>query len=230
MTSGMVSAIEFVDVHKNLGKSVVLDGVNFCVPKGAIVGLLGANGSGKSTCVRLLAGHTKADRGRVLVDGRNICDWPRISDHLAIVGDMIGLPTGLTVSLALATMTELLHLSTRALTDAIDGLGLSDRLSQEIGKLSKGWHQRVKLAVALAAPGRTLVLDEPTNGLDAASKQWLSEALITRRNSGGAVLLVTHEYPELQKLATEMVVIHQETLYSGPTLELAAYEQLTRVA
>ncbi len=230
MTTGIGAAIEFIDVHKNLGKNVVLEGVTFSVPKGAIVGLLGANGSGKSTCIRILAGHTKPDCGRVLVHGRDVAVLPRISDHLAIQGDIIGLPTGLTVGSALATMIELLQLDPSALTDAVNGLGLSDRLGQEIGTLSKGWHQRVKLAVALASPGRTLVLDEPTNGLDAASKQWLSEAVTARRNAGEALLLVTHEYPELQKLADEMVVIHQKTLYSGPTLELAAYEQLTKVA
>lgn len=230
MTSTINAAIEFDEVSKRLGRNSVLEGVTFSVPKGAVVGLLGANGSGKSTCVRLLAGHIRPDRGRVRIDGRELTSVRRISDHLSILGDMIGVPTGATVTSALTTMTELLGLSRSALADAIDGLGLSGRLRHDLGSLSKGWHQRVKLAVTLASPAPTLILDEPTNGLDAASKQWLSDALVSRRNQGGAVLLVTHEYPELQRLADTMIVINRTILYSGPTLEFEAYEQFTKVA
>jgi ABC-2 type transport system ATP-binding protein len=208
----------------------VLESLNFSVPPGGIVGLAGANGCGKSTCFRLLAGHLTPDTGRVLVNGRPAGDIARLTAEISILGDMVGLPTGLTVGRSVRAMTNLLALDRRGLAEAVDALGLRAKWREPVARLSRGWQQRVKLAVALAGAGSVLVLYEPTNGLDANSKEWLTRALSARRDNGSAIVIVTHEFPELEKLADQIVVLRRHAVYAGPMVTAEHYAELLDVA
>lgn len=223
-------AVQFDQVTKSLGGRIVLESLDFSVPRGGIIGLAGANGCGKSTCVRLLAGHLAPDMGRVVINGRPVAEVARLSDELSILGDMIGLPSGLTVGRTVKSMAGLLQLRQVELDTAVQALGLRDRWREPVAKLSRGWQQRVKLAVALAGRGSVLVLDEPTNGLDAPGKEWLAEVLAARRELGQAIVIVTHEFPELEKLADQIVILRRRAVYSGPMVTADHYSELLKVA
>lgn len=222
--------LRFADVGKTLGGRTVLDHLSFTARAGRVTGLAGGNGSGKSTVVRLAAGHLRPDRGEVLLAGRAPAAHRRLTDVVSVMGDMVGVPTDRSVRRTLRTMAALLDLRPEVLDEASAALGLDERARTSVASLSRGWHQRVKLAVAVAGRGRLLILDEPMNGLDAVSKEWLREHLLRRQAAGDAVVVVTHEYPELERLVDDLVVLAGTVRYSGPVLSPDAYSDLLRAA
>src|SRR6478752_7190863 len=130
-------AVQFDQVTKSLGGRIVLESLDFSVPRGGIIGLAGANGCGKSPCVRLLAGHLAPDMGRVVINGRPVAEVARLSDELSILGDMIGLPSGLTVGRTVKSLAGLLQWRQVELDTAVQALGLRDRWREPVAKLSR---------------------------------------------------------------------------------------------
>ncbi len=220
----------FDGVTKTLSDRLVLDDVSFQVHAGSVVALAGRNGSGKSTCIRLLARHTSPDRGLILLAGQPVEKLSTLVGHVSVLGDMVGLPTDIPVRRVLKVMGHLLDLDDARLATAADALQLHDKDDVRVSRLSRGWVQRLRLAVALAGRGPLLVLDEPTNGLDAPGKDWLAEQLRLRRDEGAAVLVVTHEHPELERYADELVVLDRSVRYTGPVLSAHHYAELLEAA
>lgn len=218
-------------IEKAYGDRRILRGCNLKVDAGERVGLVGANGCGKSTFLRILAGDIHADHGQCTHTGRMA--WLNQNPHLPgrTVGDAIEDALGwhheLTAAYAAAldggAMEEAAVIQDRLdlvgwdlshQADAIlDRVGAPERAAA-IDKLSGGERRRVALARALLAGADLLLLDEPTNHLDAQTIAWLESYL---ENFGGAVVLVTHDRYLLERVATRIVEIERgETVgYDG---------------
>jgi len=192
------ASVEFLNVRKRYGTHPVLKGVSFNVQRGEIVGLLGPNGCGKTTTLRLIAGFLSPDGGEVRVCGQplgsgSLYDALRVTDYLDFVAAAKGLS---------GTARR------RAVDQAMRDYALTDVTRKIIGTLSKGYRQRVGLAQATLAGPEVLLLDEATNGLDAL-QMVEARALIRAGSQGRAVVFCSHLMQEVAALCDRVLVLHE---------------------
>jgi ABC-2 type transport system ATP-binding protein len=184
------------------------------VREGECVAVIGHNGSGKTTAVRIIAGLLDPSAGSVLIDGARVgagADGVIARGALGMVPDTPSLYDDLTVREHLQ-LVALAHGTADETLDArIDSLllrlALVDKADARPGQLSRGMRQKAQLACALIRPSRLLVLDEPVVGLDPASQRTLRELLLEAKRSGRAVLLTTHQLEFARGLADRAVVL-----------------------
>ena len=209
----MTPSVEFLDVHKRYGAQPVLRGVSFAVARGEIVGLLGPNGCGKTTTLRLIAGFLSPDAGAVRVCGETVgsgsltarrrigylperpplYDALRVRDYL----DFVAAAKGLRGAGRQAGVER-----------AMNDYALISVSRKIIGTLSKGYRQRVGLAQATLADPELLLLDEATNGLDALQIVE-ARALIRAGSQGRAVIFCSHLMQEVAALCDRVLVLHE---------------------
>jgi len=207
---------------------LVLRGVDLAVHPGEMVALLGANGCGKTTLLRLVSGTLKPQQGEVEVAGRRVGDWTRdaLARRVAVLPQQLDLPDGFRtaelVEMGRAPHARRLFGSTadderaiqRALTDA-DALDLADRLPHE---LSGGERQRVLVAMALAQEPDLLLLDEPTLHMDLAHQVALLRAMRRlQADRGLTVLTVLHDLNLAAAFAPRIVMLHRGRVVADGT-------------
>jgi ABC-2 type transport system ATP-binding protein len=216
-------AIEARELSKSYGAVRALDRVSFSVEKGQIIGLLGPNGAGKTTLMKLLTGYLQPDEGDARVAGVDVVLDPlRAQRHIGYLPESAPLYADMTVQDYLQMMAELRGIAPgrrRAmLSDAIHATGLADRLVQPIGKLSKGYRQRVGIAQAIAHRPDVLILDEPTSGLDPTQIAEIRD-LIRGLSRDTTVLLSTHILSEVEATCERVLVIMKGQLRADARLD-----------
>jgi ABC-2 type transport system ATP-binding protein len=206
--------LETAELGRRYGRLVALTGLDLAVHAGECVALIGANGSGKSTAVRTIAGLLEPSEGRVRVAGADPHREPE-AEHaraaLALVPDAPLLYDDLTVRQ---------HLELVTLSHGVAGVGVDERIGRLLERLgltprggflprelSRGMRQKTQLACALIRPAAVLVLDEPVVGLDPPSQELLHELLRERKREGTAVLLTTHQLGFAEGLADRALVL-----------------------
>ncbi|NKY97876.1 heme ABC exporter ATP-binding protein CcmA [Nocardiopsis alborubida] len=180
------------DVDVELGGVPVLRGVDLTVAPGEVVAVLGANGVGKTTLLRCLAGLQRT-AGEVSVLGRPPVDEPGFWREVALVGDEPTWYPGLTVREHLELMRAVHGPGRLEVAAAVELFELSGCADRAPSSLSTGQRQRLSLAMALLRPSRLLLLDEPERGLDAAFRGRLAGLLAEYAADGGTVVMVTHD-------------------------------------
>ncbi|QVQ26117.1 ABC transporter ATP-binding protein [Achromobacter deleyi] len=217
----MQPAVVLHEVCKSFGPRQVLDSLSLSVGAGEIVGLLGPNGSGKTTTLRLMAGFYTPDSGRITIRGRQ----PAAGRGNADIGY---LPERAPLYDAL-TVTQYLEFGAgvkveggaparrRAIERAIDGFDLQGVARSVIGRLSKGQRQRVGLAQAVLNDPPVLLLDEATNGLDPVQIVE-ARAMIRRCAEGRAVVFSSHLMQEVEALCTRIAILRQGRLVEDAAL------------
>jgi heme exporter protein A len=175
------------------GERLVLAGISFAVPRGGALVLTGPNGSGKSSLLRLLAGLTPAEKGRLLWDGASVGDDAAAHRaRIRFIGHQDAVKPALTVRENLAFWAGLQEAGEDAVDAALGRLGL-DRLADWPARfLSAGQRRRLALARLLLAPAPVWLLDEATTGLDRDSIARFEAALAQHRAAGGLVIASTH--------------------------------------
>ena len=200
-------------VSKRYGKHTALDDVTFHVKKGEILAFLGPNGAGKTTTMRILTCFMPPSKGRAEVAGFDCLDQPMaVKQHLGYLPEIPPLYPDLTVDEYLTFVGRLKRLTPRRLaarkTHVIDQVGLGAVYRRVIGRLSRGYRQRVGLAQALIHDPPVLILDEPTVGLD--PKQIIeSRRLIQSLAGSHTIILSTHILSEAMATCDRVVIIHQ---------------------
>jgi ABC-2 type transport system ATP-binding protein len=215
--------IEVANLVKDFGSTRAVAGVSFSVRDGEIMGLLGPNGSGKTTIMRILTGFFPPTEGRVAVDGLDV------GEHSLLVRERIGyLPENvvlypdLSVRRFLRFCAEVkgvaaAHRAAR-LDEVLASCGLVEVADKLIGKLSKGYRQRVGIAQALVHHPRVLVLDEPTVGLDPG--QIIEIRTLIRSLAGTTtILLSTHILPEVSMTCGRVIIIDYGRIIAEDTAE-----------
>ena len=184
--------IDVRDLHKRYGARKVVDGLTLAVTEGEICGFLGANGSGKTTTIRMLCGLVKPDGGGGTCLGLDIIrDAPRIRPQIGYMTQRFSFYEDLTVAEDLDFVATVYELDQRreAVRAVIERMGLTERADQLAGELSGGWKQRLALAACVLHKPKLLLLDEPTAGVDAKARRefWdLIHDMWTRLNAADA--------------------------------------------
>jgi ABC-type multidrug transport system ATPase subunit len=192
------------DLHKVYGTRRVVDGLTLAVPRGEICGFLGANGSGKTTTIRMLCGLLRPDGGGGTCLGLDIVrDAPRIRLHVGYMTQRFSFYEDLTVAENLDFVAAVYQIPNRRQEVAaiMDRMGLADRREQLAGQLSGGWKQRLALAACVLHKPRLLLLDEPTAGVDAKARREFWDLIHDMAADGMTVLVSTHYMDEAARCA-----------------------------
>ncbi len=227
----MPYAIEADALQKTFsGKHPVhaLDGVSFNVEEGRVFGLLGPNGSGKTTAVRVLTTILKADSGSARVLGHDVRqEAGLVRSLIGLAGQYAAVDENLTGRENLRMVGKLNHLEPSYVTgravDLLTQFNLDDAGDRPLKTYSGGMRRRLDLAAALVARPTVLFLDEPTTGLDPQSRNDLWEVIESLVGAGTTVLLTTQYLEEADRLATDLVVIdHGHVIAEGTPRQLKA--------
>ncbi|MEN6478766.1 MAG: ATP-binding cassette domain-containing protein [Anaerolineales bacterium] len=203
--------LEVKQASKRYGDIVALDSASFVVGQGQIVGLLGHNGAGKSTAIKIITGYLQPDSGTVTVNGLDVTtDTRRVQAMIGYLPESAPLYPELSVQAYLVTLARLRGVPESALlarlSEAVYATGLQDHLTRPIGQLSKGFRQRVGLAQAIIHQPELLILDEPSIGLDPTQIIEM-RALIRRLAEHSTVLFSTHILSEVEALCDRVVIL-----------------------
>lgn len=219
--------IEACDLAKSFGFVKAVDGISLRVERGSIVGLLGVNGAGKTSLMRLLSGALSPDRGTALIAGRDVHRAPRAArTMLGYLPEAASGFSRLTVREFLIFAAQARGISgdcvSRSVSTAAARLQLAPALDRVMSTLSKGWRQRAWLAQAIIHDPPALILDEPTDGLDPAQKSEL-RAFLREAAQTKAILMSTHILEEAEALCDRIVVVvGGRVTADGPLHELCS--------
>jgi ABC-2 type transport system ATP-binding protein len=215
--------IKVEGLTKRYGDVTAIEDISFQVEKGEIVGFLGPNGAGKTTTMRIITGFLPSTDGTVSVSGHDIFEKPMevkkkigyLPEHPPVYADM-------TVAGYLKFVSKIKGIPRSARADAIDRVvvrcGLKEAHKKIIGKLSKGYRQRVGLAQAMIHDPEVLILDEPTIGLD--PKQIIEIRELVKSLAGEqTILLSTHILPEVTMICQRCLIIYQGRIVADDSLE-----------
>ncbi len=215
-------------LEKSYGDHAVLRGVDLTVRRGEIFALLGPNGAGKTTAVNILTTLVKPDGGRATVAGADVVrDAARVRDVIALTGQYASVDDFQTGAENLVMMGNLAHLPARAVraraVELLERFDLADAADRRVGTYSGGMRRRLDLAISLVADPEVLVLDEPTTGLDPASRAQLWDVVRGLAADGTTVLLTTQYLEEADRLADTIAVLHDGRVAArGTAAELKA--------
>jgi ABC-2 type transport system ATP-binding protein len=216
------------EITKRYGRRTALDDVSLAVPQGSVLALLGPNGAGKTTLVRVLTTLIRPDQGRALVGGYDVvAEAAMVRRSIGLVGQHAAVDEYLTGRENLTLVARLLRMGRAEASEqtsaAIETFGLTDVADAPAATYSGGLRRRLDIAVTLLARPAVMFLDEPTTGLDPASRRdvW---TLVERLAAGGTTILLTTQYlEEADRLADTVAVIdHGRLIATGTPDDLKA--------
>ncbi|GAA4943249.1 oleandomycin transport system ATP-binding protein [Actinomycetospora succinea] len=222
----MPPAIEADGLVKRFGATTALAGASFSATEGTVLGVLGPNGAGKTTATRVLATLLAPDEGRGLVGGFDVVTEPhRVRTLIGLTGQYAGVDEALTGTENLVLIARLLGQRRAAAkmraAELLAQFGLTDAAGRAARTYSGGMRRRLDLAASLVGRPRILFLDEPTTGLDPASRNELWDMVRGLTDDGVTVLLTTQYLEEADQLADDIVVIDRGTVVArGTPLDL----------
>ena len=218
------------DVTKKFGKCTALKEVSFKIKNGEIVALLGKNGAGKSTILRIISGFIAADNGKVMLDDEvlkhnrvgflnsigyvpeNSSLYPEMKayDYLKFIADVRGIFP--------------VHVKQR-ITEVCEMFGLSEILGQKCETLSKGYKKRLEIAGALLANPKVLLLDEPTEGLDPTQKASL-HIILKKLTKSHIVIISTHLLDDVEAMAERILLLDKGVLIND--ISVAEFKKISK--
>jgi ABC-2 type transport system ATP-binding protein len=226
----MEPMLEALDLRKRFGRrggaTQALDGLSMSAASGSVLAILGPNGAGKTTFVRTVATLTRPDSGRLFVSGVDVVKEPhRVRSLIGLAGQSAAVEEAMTGRENVEMIARLFgHNSRRArhmANDVLDRLGLADAADRRVRGWSGGMRRRLDLGASLVGEPRVLLLDEPTTGLDPASRIALWSAVRDLVERGTDVVLTTQYLDEADQLADQIVIVdHGRVIATGTPAEL----------
>ena len=214
--------IKAEQLTRRYGDFLAVDRVDFTINQGEIVGLLGHNGAGKTTIMKMLTGYLEPSSGRAFVDGVDVAEQPKVVQRsLGYLSESLPLYPEMTVVDYLEYAAELRGVAPNdqatAVREAIEATELEVKAFDAIHTLSRGYRQRVGVAQAILHKPRFLVLDEPTNGLDPSQTQHMRE-LIRRLAANATIVLSTHIMQEVNAICDRAMILRNGALVLDESL------------
>jgi ABC-2 type transport system ATP-binding protein len=214
-------AIEIAGLTKSYGDHAVLGGVQLSVPSGTVFALLGANGAGKTTVVRILSTLLRADGGTAAVNGYDVATEPaKVRESISLTGQFAAVDEILTGRENLVLVAQLRHLEDAGgiADELLARFDLTDAAGRRVATYSGGMRRRLDIAMSLIGDPPVLFLDEPTTGLDPQSRIEVWKTVRELAGQGTTVLLTTQYLDEAEHLADRIAILHEGRIIADGTL------------
>ncbi len=217
----MTKLIQLSDVAKRYGSQTALSGLNMQVPAGAVYGLLGQNGAGKSTCLRLIMGLLRADSGQIQILGQNVEQLSADTrQQIGYSSESMRFVPWLTVAQALNyTRSFYTHWDSDYVNSWLQKLELNPRA--RVFSLSRGNRQKLGLIMAIGHRPKVLILDEPAGGLDPIARRVFLESMIDLlHESGTTIVISSHQMQDLERICDHVGLINNGRMQAEGEMEL----------
>ena len=216
------SVIHVKGFRKTYGDFVAVDGISFDVMQGEIFGLLGPNGAGKTSTLESLEGLRTPDGGTLRVAGINPARDPRsLKNVIGVQLQTSGLPESITPDEAMKFFCAYHNVAPRF--DLLERLGLQEKRNAQFYELSTGQQRRLALALAVAHKPQVLFLDEPTAGLDVATRTELHDMMRELQANDTTIILATHDMAEAEEMSNRVAILLQcKIVATGTPMEITA--------
>lgn len=212
-----MALIEIEGLYKSYNKLLALNNLNLSLEGGQIVGLLGPNGSGKTTLIKILNDLLKADRGNILIDGKN----PSIEtkEVVAYLPDRNSLPDYMKIKDLINMQADFFKdFDAHKANSMIEDLGINTNM--RFKSLSKGMGEKVQLALVMSRKAKVYLLDEPIGGVDPAARDYILRTIISNYNPESVVIISTHLISEIESMLDDVIFIKngEIVLHKSPDL------------
>jgi ABC-2 type transport system ATP-binding protein len=214
-------AISVQGLKKSYKNVPVLAGVDFEVKKGSIFALLGPNGTGKTTIVKILTTLLKQDSGNATVNGFSVSSKPdSVRQSISLTGQFVAVDEILTGKENLVMIAKLRHLknTSQVADELLKRFGLTDAANRRVSTYSGGMRRRLDIAMSLVGNPQLIFLDEPTTGLDPEVRIEFWQILKELANGGTTVFLTTQYLDEAEQLADRIAILHEGRIIANGTL------------
>jgi ABC-2 type transport system ATP-binding protein len=216
--------VEVEGLRKAYGSNLVLDGIDLHVPEGSVYALLGPNGAGKTTTIRILTTLARPDSGRVLVAGHDVVREPaRVRAEISLTGQHAAVDNEQTGRENLVMVGRLMHLgraaARRRAGELLERFDLVGAMNRRVKTYSGGMRRRLDLAMSLLTEPQVIFLDEPTTGLDPASRTTMWDAIKDLVRGGTTIVLTTQYLEEADRLADWIVLIDKGHVSASGTAD-----------
>lgn len=192
------------NVNKNYGNKKVLKNINFSIPRGKIIGLLGKNGTGKTTLIKLINDLLTLDSGEILIDGKKIgVESKKIISYLP---ERTYLDKSMTVNEVIDMFSEFYdNFDSKKARKLLKDLKLD--VNSKLSKMSKGMQEKVQLVLVMSRKALLYILDEPLGGVDPATRDYILDTILTNFNEGASVIISTHLIADIERILDEVIFI-----------------------
>jgi ABC-2 type transport system ATP-binding protein len=211
--------IEIDHVTKRYGEKLAVDDVSFTVRPGVVTGFLGPNGAGKSTTMRMIVGLDAPTSGNVRVNGRSYRSFDAPLHEVGALLEARAIHTGRSAYHHLLAMAQTHGIGRKRVEEVIDLVGLGSVARKRAGSFSLGMGQRLGIASALLGDPQTLILDEPSNGLDPEGILWIRTLLKQLASEGRTVFLSSHLMSEMAVTAEHLVIVGRGRVIADTTVQ-----------
>ncbi|MDU5334283.1 ATP-binding cassette domain-containing protein [Enterococcus sp.] len=208
----MGNAIEVVDLEKSFSDHKVIDGINFNVASGNIFALLGTNGSGKTTTVKMMTTLLKPDKGEIKIDGLDVLTQiGEVQSEFSLTGQFAAVDEVLTGRENLVLIAKLRHLTDykQKVDELLTEFDLQEAADRPTQTYSGGMRRKLDLAMSLIGAPRILFLDEPTTGLDPQARATLWQMIRSLKKAGVTIFLTTQYLEEAEQLADTVAILNR---------------------
>lgn len=216
------NAITICNLKKSFKDISVLKDVNFEVKKGSVFALLGSNGAGKTTIIRILATLLRADSGKAIVNGFDVSDAPdRVRRSISLSGQFAAVDEILTGRENLMMIAKLRHIKNykQVVDDLLEKFSMVEAADRRVSTYSGGMRRRIDIAMSLVGNPELIFLDEPTTGLDPEARLEVWGAIKELSASGTTIFLTTQYLEEAEQLADRIAILHEGRIIADGTLE-----------
>ncbi|MFG6491254.1 ABC transporter ATP-binding protein [Microbacterium sp. P03] len=221
MSAASAPAIRVRGLQKSFAALEVLRGVDFDVERGTIFAVLGSNGAGKTTIVKILSTLMRADAGAAVIDGFDVADQPQeVRASISLTGQFAAVDDVLTGRENLVMVAQLRHLRNAGAIadDLLRRFALSDAGGRKVATYSGGMRRRLDIAMSLIGDPPVIFLDEPTTGLDPQARIEVWNTITELAGRGTSVLLTTQYLDEAEHLADRIAILHEGRILVNGTL------------
>ena len=196
--------LECINVNKSFGNKKILKDINLKIPRGKIIGLLGKNGTGKSTLIKLINDLLTPDTGKILINGQEIgIESKKIISYLP---ERTYLDKTMTVDKALEYFSDFYdNFDSEKARKLLKDLNLDT--TQKLSKMSKGMQEKVQLVLVMSRKADLYILDEPLGGVDPATRDYILDTILTNFNEGASVIISTHLISDIERILDEVIFI-----------------------
>lgn len=220
LTVATDDAVRFEEVTKRYGNFTAVDGISFAVPRGRIFGILGSNGAGKTTSIRMLMNIIRPDAGTAYVLGESAGE--AVKSRIGYLPEERGLYKKMRIRELLSFFGRIKGRDAAFVQERSDywleRMGLTEWRDRRVEELSKGMSQKLQFIVTVIHAPELLVLDEPFAGLDPVNRDVLRDAVLEMHGEGTSVVFSTHVMEQAERLCHELILIHRGRVVLGGTL------------